>query len=74
MQNLTSMICDLDLNLTLQKDALFSNCITVLSFIAVEWPILFIYCIQIVKQIWPLCPWPVQYSKIELTKSFPGSH
>jgi hypothetical protein len=73
MQNLTSMTCDLDLNLTLQKDALFTYCITVLCFIAVEWPILFIYCFQIIKQIWPPWPWPVRYPKIEFTKSFLGS-
>jgi hypothetical protein len=72
-QNLTSMISDLDLKMTLQKDALFTYCITVLSFIAVEWPILLIYCIQINKQIWPLWPWPVRYLKIKLTKSFLGS-
>jgi hypothetical protein len=73
LQNLTSMICDLDLNLTLQKDALFTYCITVLCFIAVGWPILFINCFQIIKQIWPPWPWPVRYPKIELTKSFLGS-
>jgi hypothetical protein len=73
-QSLTSMTCDLHLNLTLQKDTLFTNCTTVLSFIALEWPILGIYCFQIIKQIWPLWPWPVQYPKIELTESFLGSY
>jgi hypothetical protein len=34
-QNLTSVTYDLDLNLTLQKDALVSYCITNISFIAV---------------------------------------
>ena len=47
LQNLTSMTCDLDLNLTLQRDALFTCCITELTFIVVKWP----FCLYIVFKL-----------------------
>jgi hypothetical protein len=68
-QSLTSMTCDLDLNLTLQKDSLFTYYTTVLSFIAFWLYIVFKLLIK-----YDLCDLDLNGIQKLNWQSFLGSH